>query len=89
MIRTKKGFILQKMLDAYMIIAVGDTGDSFRDILVTNETGAFYWSLLEKGTTIEDMLEESLKRFEDLSPEAAKADIEEFLEKITGVYEMI
>ncbi len=82
MIKTKKGFILQRMMDAYMIIAVGDAAENFRDILKTNETGAFYWRQLEKGTTVDDMVKESLERFENLSPEAARADIEEFLNSV-------
>ncbi len=87
MIRTKEGFILQKMLDAYMIIAIGKAGEQFHDILKTNETGAFYWRMLQKGTTVEEMVEESLQRFENLSAEEAREDIEAFLQSIADTVE--
>ncbi len=89
MIRAKDGFILQQMMDAYMIIAAGAAGEPFRDILKTNETGAFYFRQLRQGTTVDAMVEESLKRFEDLSPEAARKDVEAFLANISDVIEEV
>ncbi len=89
MLKTKEGFVLQKMIDDYMIIAIGDAGASFRDILKTNKTGAFYWKQLEKGTTVEAMVERSLQEYEDLTPEAAKEDIEAFLKDVADAVEQI
>lgn len=89
MIRTKKGFLLRKAADSYIIIAIGEASRNFRDILETNETGAFYWSLLEKGTTVEEMTKASMNRFDGLDEETAREDIDEFLNNIKDAVENI
>lgn len=82
MIRTRKDFIMHKMLDAYMIIAVGDSADTYHSIIQTNESGAFYWGMLEKGTTEKEMIEAAMARYEGLDEETARKDLSEFLEMI-------
>ena len=88
MIRAKEGFILHEMLNAYMIIAVGENAETFHGIMQTNETGAFYWRLIEKGTTKEALIQAALNRFEDLDETTAQHDIEEFLNDMAPVIEM-
>ena len=87
MIKAKDGFIIQKMMDAYMIIAIGDAGEHFRDILKTNETGAFYWRQLQEGTTVEQMVDASVERFDNLSRDEAREDIERFLKNVADTIE--
>ena len=89
MIRAKDGFVLAKMMDAYMIIATGEAGETFRDILKTNETGAFYWNQLQQGTTVEQMVDASLERFDNLTRETAREDIERFLGNIADTIEEV
>ena len=88
MIRAKNGFILQEMMDAYMIIAVGESAESFHNIIQTNETGAFYWKMIEKGTTKEALIQAALDRFEDLDEATAQIDITDFLDGIAPALEM-
>ncbi len=87
MIRPKKGFLIRRMSDSYMILAVGAAGAEFRDILQTNETGSFYWHLLEKGTTVEEMVKASKEHFDDLDEKAAREDILEFLDNVHDAIE--
>ena len=89
MIRAREGFIIQKMMNNYMILAIGDSAQAFRSIIQTNETGAFYWHLLEKGTTPEEMIRAAMERFADLDEPTAKQDIQEFLENISPAVETI
>ena len=89
MIRAREGFMMQKMLNDYMIIAVGDRADSFRSIIQTNETGAFYWHMIEKGTTLGKMISAAMERYEDLDELTARQDITEFLESISPAVETI
>ena len=89
MIRAKEGFIIQKMMNNYMILAIGDSAQTFRSIIQTNETGAFYWHLIEKGTTLEEIVKATLERFEDLDEPTARQDIQEFLESISPAVETI
>ncbi len=87
MIRAKKDFIMQKMLNDYMIIAVGESSEKFRSIIQTNETGAFYWKMIEQGTTTDKLIQAALDRFEDLDEITARRDINEFLKSISPALE--
>ncbi len=89
MIKAKDGFILRKLADEYMIIAIGAAADEFRDILQTNETGAFYWGLLKKGTTYEELVAQAMARFDGLDEATAKKDISEFLEDIRDAVNIV
>lgn len=84
MIKTKNDFIIQKMMDAYMILAVGDSADTYRFIIQTNETGAFLWNMLERGTTRDEMVSACLEKYDNLSKETVQQDINEFLDGINA-----
>ena len=77
------------MLNDYMIIAVGENAQKFHSIIQTNETGAFYWHLIEQGTTLEKLVQEAMERFIDLDETTARQDINEFLESISPAVETI
>ena len=77
--KIKKGFLLRKMGTEHMVIAVGSAADSFNGLIQVNETGAFYWRLLEKGATKEEMLEAAGKEFEDFDFSVAQKDLDKFL----------
>ena len=49
MLRTKKGFILRKMLNEHIVVAVGEASLGFNGMIRLNATGAFLWEMLEKG----------------------------------------
>ena len=83
MIMVRDGFMMQKMLNDYMIIAIGESSRTFHSIIQTNETGAFYWHMIEQGTTPELLIRAAMEHFEDLDEETAREDILEFLEKIS------
>ncbi len=89
MVRAKDGFVIQKMMNDYMILAIGDNAQDYHSIIQTNETGAFYWNMIEKGTTLEEMVKATLERFEDLDEPTARQDIQEFLESISPAVETI
>ncbi len=89
MIRARDGFVIHKMMDNYMIIAVGEAAENFHSIIQTNETGAFYWKMIEKGTTPEALIKAAAERFEGLDETTAKKDIAEFLASISPAVETI
>lgn len=80
--KVKKGFLLRKMASEFMVIAVGSAAESFNGMIRLNDTGAFYWKLLEKGATKEELLEAASKSFEDFNRSVAEKDLEKFLETI-------
>lgn len=80
MIKVKKGFILRRLGQEYMVVPVGEASKNFNGMIRLNETGAFYWQELEKGITREGLVSKMLERFEDLDKETARRDLDEFLE---------
>ncbi len=82
MLKTKEGFIMTEIADSFIVIAVGNSRDDFKDMIRFNETGAFYWDALEKGTTFDAMVRMAMERFEDLDEATARKDIAEFLDGI-------
>ena len=79
--RLKDGFILRQVAGNYIVIGVGDESVDFIGMITVNETGAFLWSILEKGATKEDMLKSLMEEY-DVDEETAKKDITDFLYKL-------
>ena len=79
--RIKEGFILRQVAGNYIVIGVGDEAVDFNGMITVNETGAFLWSILEKGATKEDMLKALMEEY-DVDEETAKKDITDFLYKL-------
>lgn len=87
MLKVKKGFILRKLGTEYMAVAIGEASRNFNGMIRLNETGAFYWKELEKGTTKEDLVSQTLEKYEGVTEETALHDVEEFLDTISVAVE--
>lgn len=87
MLKTKKGFLLRKLGEEYMVVAIGEASKAFNGMIRLNETGAFYWKELEKGITEEQLAVKSMERFEGLDEDTARRDLKEFLETISVALE--
>ena len=82
MLKVKKGFILRRMLNEYMVVAVGEASLHFNGMIRLNATGAFLWEALSEGATEAELVQRLLSRFEDLDEATAKADLNEFLDTV-------
>lgn len=82
MIHTKKGFLLRRLGEEYMVVAIGEASQNFNGMIRLNETGAFYWRELENGITEDGLVEKMLERFEDLDEDIARKDLKEFLASV-------
>ena len=78
MIRLDKGFVLRQIGDDCIIVPVGKAAISFNGMITVNETGAFLWERLIKGTNKEELIHDMLEGY-DVSREEAEKDICEFL----------
>lgn len=87
MIKSKQGFLIRKLNDEYMIVAIGAASEQFNGMIRVNETGAFLWNALKDGITEEALVGKMLERFEDLDEATAKADLAEFLSAISVAIE--
>lgn len=83
MLKAKKGFLLRKLGSEYMVVAIGEASKSFNGMIRMNETGAFYWKELEKGTTEDDLVSKTMERFTDVEEETARQDVRAFLQSIS------
>ena len=79
MIRIEKEYVLRQIGDDYIIVPVGKTTLSFNGMITVNETGAFLWEQLIKGTNKEELLRTLIETYE-VTQEEAERDIDEFLD---------
>lgn len=82
MLKTKKGFILRRMGEEYMVVAIGKASEAFNGMIQMNETGAFFWKELEQGITEDDLVAKMVERYEGLDEATARADLREYLDAI-------
>ena len=85
MLKTKKGFLLRRLGDEFMVVAIGEASKSFNGMIRLNDTGAFYWKELEKGSSEDDLTAKTLERYEGVdqeTQETARRDVREFLQSI-------
>ena len=76
--KIEKEYILRQIAGDYIIVPVGSAALEFNGMITVNETGAFLWEKLRKGTTKEELLHAMLEEYE-VSEKEAEADIQEFL----------
>ena len=79
--KIKSGFILRKVADSYVVVAVGNRVKDFNGVINLNSTGAFLWQLLEKGISEEELVAKFLDEY-DVDKEILKKDLAGFLQKI-------
>lgn len=82
MLKIKQGYLLKQLKGQSFVIPVNGMTKEFSGIIRLNETGTFYWTQLEKGSTREELLDLAMTRFEDADKEEVSKDLEEFLEGI-------
>ena len=75
-----EGYLLRSVAGKNIVVSIG-SDVNFNGMLTLNDTGVFYWNLLQKDTTKEEMLDAILKEY-DVSSDIALQDIENFLLKL-------
>lgn len=78
MMKTKKGFMLRSVAGRHVVVAIGQASVDFNGLITLNDTGAYIWERLAKGTTYEDLLKDMLSDYE-VDEETAKSGIDAFL----------
>ena len=82
MLKTKKGFLLRKLGDESMAVAIGEDSKYFNGMIRLNDTGAFYWKELEKGSSEDELTAKTLERYEGVDEATARQDVRDFLQSI-------
>ena len=74
------GYILSTVAGKNIVVSVSaDT--NFSGMLTLNDTGVFFWNLLQKDTTKEEMIDAVLEEY-DAERDIVAEDIDEFLAKL-------
>lgn len=82
--KIKQGFVLQNVVNTHIVVPVSQDTLNYKGMLSLNETGAFLWSALEKGTDREGLLKALLEEY-DVQEAVAAADMDEFLDHIERI----
>lgn len=82
--KVKEGFILRKIGDQSMVIAVGEASKHFHGVFYLNETGRFLWEQLVEGKTKEGMVQALLQEYE-VEEEQAWQGVEKFLSSLRDI----
>lgn len=79
--RIKKGFLLRKVLEDYVVVPVGAGSLDFDGMVTLNETGAFLWEALAEEKTEEELVEALTEQYE-VTREQAQASTARFVRKL-------
>lgn len=74
------GYLLRTVAGKNIVVSVGNN-TSFSGMLTLNETGVFFWNLMQKEISKEEILHAVLKEY-DVPEEEASRDIDEFIQKL-------
>lgn len=78
--KLRDGYLLRTVAGKNIVVSVGSDVE-FNGMLTLNDTGVFFWELLKKDTTKEEMLGKILEEY-DVSQEEACRDLDDFLAKL-------
>ena len=79
--KIRNGFILRKVGEQNVVVAVGEASRSFNGIIRLNESGRYLWEKLQSGTTEQELLQAMLNDF-DIDESTASKDISAFIAKL-------
>lgn len=79
--KIKKNYVLRKVVNAWIVLPLGEEAVNFGGMLTLNETGAMLWRVLEQGGD-QEALVSALTREYEVSYEEARTDVDAFLNKL-------
>lgn len=87
--RLKDDFVLRRVADTWVVLALGAASVDFSGMLTLNESGAMLWRVLENGADREK-LTDALTAEYAVSRDVASQDVDAFVRKLTdaGCIEM-
>lgn len=81
--KLKDGFVLRKVADTYVVVAVGTEAKKHNVMITLNETGALLWEKLSAGAEKSDLVNAILEVY-DIDEATAAADVDRFIEKVNS-----
>ena len=81
MLKIKEGFVMRNILDEWVIVPTGPRDSMGTYIMTVNETGHMLWEMLEKGTTVDEMVKKMMEEY-IVDIQTAKVDIQHFTDEL-------
>ena len=81
--KTKSGFLLRKVSEAYVVVATGEAAKSFNGMITLNETGAFLWEKITEGCDGKEALVAALLEEYDVDKAIAERDVDAFVKSVS------
>ncbi|MBQ7226368.1 MAG: PqqD family protein [Clostridia bacterium] len=82
--KIKNGFILRDVGGKTFVVAVGERSREFKGMITLNETGKLIWQTLEKGATVEEVVNAILAEYECDDKALVESDVNAFIAKLEG-----
>lgn len=79
--KLKEGFVLRKVADTYVVVAVGAEAKKHNVMITLNETGGLLWEKLSEGADKKTLVDAILEVY-DIDEATASADVDKFIEKV-------
>lgn len=79
--RVEKEFVLREIAGDYIIIPTGKTVLEFNGLITVNEVGVSLWNMLQKETSLDELVQGILEEY-DVEEDVAREDIQEFLDTL-------
>ena len=79
--KLKENFVLRRVADTWVVLAIGAESVNFNGMLTLNDSGAMLWELLEKGADCEDLVNALTAEY-NVSKEEALTDVDAFYKKL-------
>ncbi len=87
MLKVREGFLLRKMMQAHVVVAVGEAGRDFNGMIRLNDGGAWLWQEMQRGIERDELLDKMLQRYDELTRAEAEADLDAFLQTVSFALE--
>ena len=81
--KLKDGFVLRKVADTYVVVAVGAEAKKHNVMITLNETGGLLWEKLSEGADEKSLVDAILDVY-DIDEETALKDVKAFIEKVNS-----
>ncbi len=79
--KIKEGFILRNVAGSNVVVPVGQATVDFNGMMSLNDTGAFLFDKLTKGTTEEQLIRDLMDEY-SIDKELATKDVKDFIQKV-------
>ncbi len=79
--KIKNGFLLRKVGEQNIVVAIGDESRDFNGIIRLNDTGRFLWEKLQNETTENGLVSAMLLEY-DIDEATARNDTADFIESL-------